>query len=56
MRRLGGTGGTRSASLVQRLRRAVEELNEAMAYDYVIVNVDRTEAVAAVAAIWTLYR
>jgi guanylate kinase len=51
MRRLGGTGGTRAASLVQRMRRAVEELKEAAAYDYVIVNVDRTEAVAAVAAI-----
>jgi len=51
MRRLGGTGGTRAGSLVQRLRRAVEELKEATAYDYVIVNVDRTEAVAAVAAI-----
>ena len=51
MRRLGGAAGTRSASLVQRLRTAVEELKEAPAYDYVIVNVDRTEAVAAVAAI-----
>jgi guanylate kinase len=51
MRRLGGTGGTRAASLVQRLRRAVDELKEAAGYDYVIVNVDRTEAVAAVAAI-----
>ncbi len=51
MKRLGGTGGTRAASLGLRLRRAVEELQEAMVYDYVIVNVDRTEAVAAVAAI-----
>jgi guanylate kinase len=51
MKRLGGTGGTRAASLVLRLRRAVEELQEALVYDYVIVNVDRTEAVAAVAAI-----
>jgi len=51
MHRLGGTGGTRAASLVQRLRRAVEELKEAAVYDYVIVNVDRTEAVATVAAI-----
>lgn len=51
LRRLGGAGGTRAASLVQRLRRAVEELKEATAYDYVIINVDRTEAVAAVAAI-----
>lgn len=51
MRRLGGTGGTRAGSLVARLRRAVEELQEAPSYDYVVVNVDRTEAVAAVAAI-----
>jgi len=51
LRRLGGPGGSRAASLVQRLRRAVEELDEAPAYDYVIVNVDRTESVAAVATI-----
>ena len=51
MRQLGGTGGTRAGSLVARLRRAVEELQEAPSYDYVVVNVDRTEAVAAVAAI-----
>lgn len=51
LRRLGGTGGTRSASLVMRLRRAVEELKEAPLYDYVVINVDRTESVAAVAAI-----
>ena len=51
MRRLGGTGGTRAGSLVARLRRAVEELQEAPSYDYVVVNVDRTESVAAVAAI-----
>lgn len=49
--RLGGPGGTRSASLVARLRTAVEELQEAPRYDYVVVNVDRTDAVAAVAAI-----
>jgi guanylate kinase len=51
LRRLGGPAGTRAASLVQRLRRAVEELEEAPRYDYVVVNDDRTEAVAAVAAI-----
>jgi len=51
LRRLGGTGGTRAASLVRRLRRAVEELDEAPRYDYVVVNADRTESVAAVAAI-----
>ena len=51
LRRLGGTGGTRAGSLVRRLGRAVEELQEAPSYDYVVVNVDRTEAVAAVAAI-----
>lgn len=51
LRRLGGTTGTRAASLIKRLRRAVEELREAQLYDYVVINVDRTEAVAAVAAI-----
>jgi guanylate kinase len=51
MRRLGGTTGTRAASLGARLRRAVEELREAPAYDYVVYNADRTEAVAEVAAI-----
>ena len=51
LRRLGGTAGTRAASLTKRLRRAVDELKEAPLYDYVIINVDRTEAVAAVAAI-----
>jgi guanylate kinase len=51
LRRLGGAKGTRAASLTRRLRRAVEELAEAPQYDYVVINVDRTEAVAAVAAI-----
>jgi len=43
--------GTRTANLDQRLQRAVAELNEAPAYDYVVVNADLTEAVAEVAAI-----
>ena len=51
LRRLGGPAGSRGASLVTRLRRAVEELKEAPAYDYVVYNADRTEAVAEVAAI-----
>ncbi|HVO36105.1 MAG TPA: guanylate kinase [Gemmatimonadales bacterium] len=51
LRRLGGPGGTRSGSLVARLRRAVEELRQAPLYDYVVTNADRTEAVAEVAAI-----
>ena len=51
MQRLGGTKGSRAASLEARLRTAVGELNEALAYDYVVVNADRTEAVAEVAAI-----
>lgn len=49
--RLGGTGGTRAASLAHRLRRAVEELAVALEYDYVVVNAERTEALADVAAI-----
>ncbi len=51
LKRLGGPGGTRAASLVARLKRAVEELREAPRYDYVVYNADRTEAVAEVAAI-----
>jgi guanylate kinase len=51
MQRLGGTRGTRSGSLERRLRRAVEELKVALEYDYVVVNADRTEALADVAAI-----
>lgn len=51
LKRLGGTEGTRAVNLEQRLRRAVVELDEALQYDYVVVNADRTEAVAEVAAI-----
>lgn len=51
LKRLGGTEGTRAANLEQRMQRAVVELNEALQYDYVVVNADRTEAVADVAAI-----
>lgn len=51
MERLGGRNGTRGATLTRRLRHAVEELAQAPEYDYVVVNADRTEAVADVAAI-----
>jgi len=51
MQRLGGTKGSRAGTLVARLRTAVTELEEALIYDYVVVNADRTEAVAEVAAI-----
>lgn len=51
MKRLGGTAGTRAVTLQRRLRRSVEELTEASEYDYVVVNAERTEAVAEVAAI-----
>jgi guanylate kinase len=51
MQRLGGPSGTRAATLGARLRTAVAELGEALEYDYVVVNADRTEAVAEVAAI-----
>lgn len=51
MQRLGGTRGTRAGTLEVRLRRAVAEVTEAPIYDYVVVNADRTEAVAEVAAI-----
>jgi guanylate kinase len=51
MRRIGGPSGDRGPNLNKRLARAVEELAEAPRYDYVVVNADRTEAVADVAAI-----
>lgn len=51
MRRLGGPGGTRAQTLERRLRHAVEEIAEALRYDYVVVNADRVEATAEVAAI-----
>jgi guanylate kinase len=49
--RLGGRNTERRRDLVTRLRRAVEELAEARAYDYLVVNADRAETVAAVGAI-----
>lgn len=49
--RLGARGGNGPSDLERRLRRAVEEVAEASTYDYIIVNVDRTQAVAEVAAI-----
>lgn len=49
--RLGGRGTDRPADLEQRLRRAVDELGDARHYDYLVVNEDRTQAVAEVAAI-----
>jgi len=49
--RLGGRGAGQPADLEQRLRRAVDELGEAHHYDYLVVNDDRTQAVAEVAAI-----
>jgi len=49
--RLGGKDGTRGASLDKRLKRAVDELAVALEYDYIVVNEDRTEAVAEVASI-----
>jgi guanylate kinase len=49
--RLGGERGTRGGSLPQRMQRAVDELAVALEYDYIVVNADRTEAVAEVAAV-----
>lgn len=49
--RLGGRNTEHGAVLARRLRRAVEELEEAAGYDYVVINADRTQAVAEVAAI-----
>ncbi len=49
--RLGGKAGTRGPSLDRRLQRAVDELAVALEYDYIVVNEDKTEAVAEVAAV-----
>lgn len=51
MERLGGRATEHPDDLTRRLRRAVEELDEAPGYDYVVVNSERTQAVAEVAAI-----
>ena len=48
--RLGGRGTDRSADLERRLRRGVAELDEALGYEYLVVNDDRKQAVAQVAA------
>ncbi len=49
--RLGGRNTEHPEEIVRRLRRAVDELTEAPTYDYIVVNSDRTQAVAEVAAI-----
>lgn len=49
--RLGGRKTERPPELARRLTRALEELNDAPGYDYIVVNSDRTQAVAEVAAI-----
>ena len=49
--RLGGRNTEHPKDVARRLRRAVDELGEAPTYDYVVVNFDRTQAVAEVAAI-----
>lgn len=49
--RLGGRNTEHPEEIVRRLRRAVDELTEAPTYDYIVVNSNRTQAVAEVAAI-----
>jgi len=49
--RLGGRNTERGPDLARRLRRSVEELEEATTYDYVVTNTHKTQAVAEVAAI-----
>lgn len=51
LQRLGGRGGSRPSDLEPRIRRAVDELDEARHYDYLVINADRTQAVGEVAAI-----
>ena len=49
--RLGGRNTEQRPAVARRLRTAIDELAEAAHYDYVVVNADRTQAVAEVAAI-----
>ncbi len=49
--RLGGAQGSRAGTLLKRLRRAVEELDHVGDYDYVVMNEDRTQALADISAI-----
>jgi guanylate kinase len=49
--RLAGRGPVDAAVLRRRLLRARQELEEASAYDYILVNEDRTQVVSEVAAI-----
>lgn len=49
--RIGGPTGSRAASLLKRLRRAVEEIAHVNAYDYIVINEERTEALADISAI-----
>lgn len=49
--RLGARGDQPPADLERRLRQAIVEIDAAAGYDYIVVNNDRTEAVAEVAAI-----
>lgn len=51
LERLGARDSDAPEDLHHRLTRAVEELREATAYDYLVVNDDRETAVSAVAAI-----
>jgi len=49
--RLGARGDHPPADLERRLRQATVEIDAAADYDYIVVNADRTQAVAEVAAI-----
>ncbi|MBI3982748.1 MAG: guanylate kinase [Gemmatimonadetes bacterium] len=49
--RLGARGDQPPQALKRRLRQAVVEIDAAREYDYIVVNADRTQAVAEVAAI-----
>lgn len=51
LQRLGARGGGRASDLERRIRQAVHEVDEARHYDYLVINADRTQAVAEVAAI-----
>lgn len=51
LQRLGGRGSDRPTDVRRRLVAAIQEVEEARQYDYIVVNDDRAQAVSEVAAI-----
>lgn len=51
LERLGGRRSDRPEAVRRRLRQAVQEVGQALTYDYVVINDDRAQAVSEVATI-----